>query len=151
MVRLSPNFRLSELTKSSTALRLNIDNTPNQEVTDKLEYIALRILQPVRDHFGPTTVNSGFRCLELNRAIGSKDSSQHTLGEAADIEVMGVDNYVLACWIRDNLEFDQLILEFYDGTPRSGWVHVSLSETKNNRGEVLTINKGTVSRGLIGK
>jgi hypothetical protein len=151
LLRLSKNFTLAELTKSSTALRKGIDNTPSKEEITKLEYLTVKLLQPIRDEFGSYSVSSAFRCLELNREIGSKDSSQHALAEAADLEVAGVDNFVLACWIRDNLEFDQLILEFYDGTPSSGWVHVSISETKRNRGECLTINKGNVHRGLIGK
>jgi zinc D-Ala-D-Ala carboxypeptidase len=152
LLRLSRNFRLSELTKSQTALRNGIINYPNTEQVASLEYLANRVLQPIRDWFEvPVTVSSGFRCLELNRKIGSSDTSQHAKGMAADIEIWGIDNYVLAEWIRDNLEFDQLILEFYDGsTPDSGWVHVSITEG-HNRMECLTINKGTVKRGLVGK
>lgn len=148
-IRISRNFSLLELTKSSTATRLGIDNTPSQEVIDNLEFLALRILQHVRDHYGrAVTINSGFRCLDLNRKLGSGDRSQHVTGNAADMEISGVDNYELACWIRDNLEFDQLILEFYTGEPSSGWVHVSLKPL-NNRMECLTVTKQTTRRGLI--
>jgi uncharacterized protein YcbK (DUF882 family) len=148
VIKLSRNFRLNELTKSSTALRLGIDNTASDEVIDQLEWLCLKVLQPVRDHFGKSVnISSGFRCLELNRKLGSGDNSQHTTGNAADLEIFGIDNYVVACWIRDNLDFDQLILEFYDGTPNSGWVHVSWKE-RHNRMECLTIGKGTTSRGL---
>lgn len=148
-IKLSRNFRLSELTKSTIAVRLGIDNTPNRDEIEQLEWLCLRVLQPVRDYFGKAVnVGSAFRCLELNRELHSSDSSQHLTGNAADIEIFGVDNYVLACWIRDNLEFDQVILEFYDGTPNSGWVHVSWV-AENNRAECLTINKGVVKRGLV--
>jgi len=150
MLRLSKNFKLAELTKSQIALRNGIDNTPSTEQLQSLELLVGRVLQPVRDHFEkPVTVTSGFRCAHVNRLLGSIVTSQHTKGQAADIEIHGVDNYELACWIRDNLEFDQLILEFYTGVPNSGWVHVSYSS--KNRQECLSTNKGTVSRGLIGR
>ena len=147
--KLSENFRLSELTRSDTATRLGIDNTPNEEQLENLRMLANQILQPTRDHWGSLNISSGFRCLGLNRELRSEDTSQHLSGEAADMEKYGVDNYVLACWIRDNLEFDQLILEFYtSGDPSSGWVHVS-NKASGNRNQCLTINKGTVKRGLV--
>jgi len=147
--KLSENFRLGELTKSNTAIRLGIDNTPTFEELENLRSLACIVLQPVREHFGITLISSGFRCQKLNAALGSSDRSQHLTGNAVDIEVPGLDNYVLATWIRDNLEFDQLILEFYDGIdPASGWVHVSYKDL-GNRGQCLTINKGTVKRGLV--
>jgi len=78
----------------------------------------------VRDKFGPVIISSGYRSKELNAAIGGSVTSQHSIGEAADFEVPGLDNKKLADWIKDNLKFDQLILEFYkDGDPNSGWVH----------------------------
>lgn len=149
LIRLSKNFRLSEFTKSDTAVRLGIDNVPNEKEIKNLERLVNKVIQPVRDWLGqPLIINSGFRCLELNRALKSSDSSQHVQGNAADIESIYIDNYELACWIRDNLEFDQLILEFYDGVdPTSGWVHVSYSEY--NRKECLTIVKGNIKRGLV--
>jgi hypothetical protein len=147
--RLSNNFKLKEFIKSSTATRLGIDNTPSPEVLAKLDLLANLIAQPIRDHYKKaTTITSGFRCLELNRQLGSSDRSQHVLGEALDIEVSGVDNYDLAMWVKENLDFDQLILEFYDGSPESGWVHVSLSGSHKNRGECLTINTGSIKRGI---
>jgi len=82
-------------------------------------------------------ISSGYRSGELCIAIGSKPTSQHAEGKAADIEVVGVDNKELAQWIKDNLEYDQLILEFYrDGEPDSGWVHVSWN-TGENRNQSL--------------
>jgi hypothetical protein len=95
-------------------------------------------------------INSAYRSLELNRALKSKDTSQHILGQAIDGEALKAGNYEVAAWIRDNLEFDQLILEFYDPTKgaRSGWVHCSYVEG-NNRNEVLTINSNGVFTGLL--
>jgi len=143
-MKLSKNFSLSEFTKSQTASRKGIDNWPtDQEVISNLERLCEFVLQPVRDHYGKSVnVNSGYRCLELNRALGSKDTSQHVVGEAADIEINTLDNYDLACWIRDNCDFDQIILEFYyKDDPRSGWVHVSYKNEDDNRKQCLTINK----------
>lgn len=139
MPQLSTNFSLKELTRSDTAIRKGIDNTPNDEQLINLTHLSIFILQPVRDQFGSTTVNSGLRVLELNRAIGSSDSSQHRKGEAADIECKAVSNLELAKWIRDNLDFDQVILEAYDGVdPTSGWVHVSYRADRKNRKKCLT-------------
>lgn len=154
-MKLAPNFWLSEFTKSQTAIRLGLENNPNEEQIENLTILANKVLQPVRDHFYSeyklaTTVTSGFRGAELNKAVGGNPMSQHCKGEAADIEVFGVSNLELAKWIADNLVFDQLILEFYDEAegPNSGWVHVSYSG--RNRNEVLTMYKsGTrVKRGL---
>lgn len=147
-MKLSKNFSLSEMVKSQTAARHDIINVPGRSELDNLKTLVKEVLQPVRDHFGPVTINSGFRCLELNRKIGSSDRSQHTKGMAADLEVPGVDNKAVAEWIRDNLDFDQLILEFYyDNDPSSGWVHVSFNP-EGNRNQCLTINKHGVKHGF---
>jgi uncharacterized protein YcbK (DUF882 family) len=139
MPQLSTNFSLKELTRSDTAIRKGIDNTPDFEQVINLTHLSIFILQPVRDKWGSTTVNSGLRVLELNRAIGSSDTSQHRKGEAADIECKAVSNLELAKWIRDNLDFDQVILEAYDGVdPTSGWVHVSYRADRKNRKKCLT-------------
>jgi len=83
-------------------------------------------LQPVRDHFGRVKITSGFRSVELCMAIGSSANSQHAKAEAADFECVGVDNAELADWIKDNLPYDQLIVEYYTpGEPNSGWIHCS--------------------------
>ncbi len=84
------------------------------------------ILQPVRDHFGRVKITSGFRSVDLCLAIGSSSNSQHARAEAADFECVGVDNAELADWIKDNLPYDQLIVEYYTpGEPNSGWIHCS--------------------------
>ena len=151
-IQLSPNFWLSELVKSQTAERLGIDNWPqDQSIIDNLTTTVNQVLQPIRDHYGvPLTPNSGYRCLPLNRAIGSHDNSQHTTGQAVDVEVPGVANHDLAMWVKDNLDYDQLILEFYyPGEPTSGWVHVSYVSPEQNRKELLTINKNGTFSGLL--
>jgi zinc D-Ala-D-Ala carboxypeptidase len=128
-MNLSRNFTLSEMTKSDTAIRKGINNNPNAEQIEKLKTLCEKILQPVRDHFGRVKVTSGFRSVELCQAIGSSVNSQHAKAEAADFEVIGVDNAELADWIHRELEWDQLILEFYTpGEPNSGWIHCSVTE-----------------------
>tara|TARA_R110002012_G_scaffold33002_2_gene96968 strand:- start:1280 stop:1762 length:483 start_codon:yes stop_codon:yes gene_type:complete len=125
-MNLSRNFSLQELTKSDTAIRKGIDNEPNADQIDKLKMLCEKVLQPVRDHFGRVKVTSGFRSPELCVAIGSSLTSQHSKAEAADFEVVGVDNAEVADWVRMNCETDQLILEFYTpGEPNSGWIHAS--------------------------
>lgn len=147
MTQLSKNFSLKELIKSSTAIRLGIDNVPNEEQLINLTHLVIHVLQPVRDQFGSTRINSGLRVLELNRAIGSSDTSQHRKGEAGDIECSSVSNLELAKWIRDNLEFDQIILEAYDGVdPTSGWVHISYKANGENRKACLT---ATFTKGKV--
>ena len=125
-MELSRNFTLQELIKSDTAIRLDINNNPNSGQIEKLKALCENILQPVRDHFGRVKVTSGFRSEQLCLKIGSSVNSQHAKAEAADFECMGTDNAELADWIYMNLEFDQLILEFYTpGEPNSGWIHAS--------------------------
>jgi len=125
-MNLSRNFSLSELTKSDTAIRKGINNNPSAEQVEKLKILCENILQPVRDRFGRVTVTSGFRSVELCIAVNSLANSQHAKAEACDFECPGVDNAEVADWIKNNLEYDQLILEFYTpGEPNSGWIHCS--------------------------
>ena len=125
-MNLSRNFTLSELIKSDTAIRKGINNNPNAEQIQKLKALCENILQPVRDHFGRVKITSGFRSVDLCMAIGSSANSQHAKAEAADFECVGVDNAELADWIKNNLPYDQLIVEYYTpGEPNSGWIHCS--------------------------
>ena len=141
-MKLTPNFTLSEMTKSDTALRLDMDNTPNAVQVENLKTLCEKVLQPVRDHFGKgVKVNSGFRHPQVNAAVGGSKTSDHCKGMAADIEIPGIANGDLAQWIVDNLEFRQVILEFYTpGVPDSGWVHVSFNP-EDNKKQVLTAAK----------
>ena len=141
-MKLSENFTMAEFIKSDTADRLGIDNTPEGEHLENAKALFENVVQKVRDHFGPTVINSGYRCPELNEAVRGSKTSQHCHGEAADIEVPGVANGELAQWIVDNLEFDQVILEFYTpGEPSSGWVHVTYKKDGSNRNKALTAAK----------
>lgn len=133
-MKLSRNFSLQELSKSDTAIRKGIDNNPNANQIEKLKLLCENILQPVRDHYGPVLITSGYRSEELCLAIGSSVNSQHAKAEAADFEVMGVDNAELADWIHQNLDYDQLIVEYYKpGEPNSGWIHCSYVEEKSRK------------------
>ena len=153
IMRVSRNFTLAEATKSSTALRLGIDNTPSDDEIERIQFTAERILQPPRQHYDiPFVPSSWYRCLALNRAIGSKDHSQHVKAEAVDFEIPGISNVVLAHWLADTLpDWDQIILEFHDPDDgaNSGWVHASISmDATANRKELLTISKSGAVYGL---
>ena len=134
-MKLSANFSLSELTKSQTATRKGIDNTPSPEHQENLRLLCEAVLQPVREHFGQVvTVSSGYRSPELCVAIGSSTKSQHASGWAADFEIFGVSNKALADYINETLHYDQLILEYWnESDPNSGWVHCSFSKGKNRK------------------
>lgn len=134
-MKLSPHFTLAEFTRSDTATARRISNNPTDAHIDALKLLCVHVLEPVRAHFGkPVRINSGFRSAALNRSVGGSASSQHMKGEAADIEIAGVSNYDLARYIRDNLDFDQVILEFYTpGQSSSGWVHVSWRPEKRRK------------------
>ncbi len=127
MTQLSENFSLSEFTKSETAIRKGLDNTPTLQVIENLQKLVDNIIQPVRDHYGKSVkINSGYRAPEVNASVGGSKTSDHCKGQAADIEIAGVANGDLAKYIVDNYKFTQVILEFYtQGIPDSGWVHVS--------------------------
>jgi len=141
-MNLSANFSLHELTKSETALRMGLDNTPDDEATENLRLLCEKVLQPVRDHFGKgVKVNSAYRSPESNAAVGGSKTSDHCKGMAADIEIPGVANAELAQWIMDNLDYTQLILEFYTpGIPDSGWCHISY-DPANLKNQELTATK----------
>ena len=130
------------MTKSDTALRHDMDNTPPPEAIECLRALCDNVLQPVRDHFGKSVrVNSGYRHPNVNAKVGGSKTSDHCKGMAADIEIAGVPNHELAQWIADNLEYRQIILEFYTrGQPDSGWVHVSYNPADNKK-QLLTATK----------
>jgi len=132
---LTQNFSLIELTKSQTATRKGIDNTPSTEHQENLKSLCEMILQPIRDHFDcVVSVSSGYRSPELCVAIGSSTKSQHARGQAADFEIYGVSNKELADWIDENLDYDQLILEYWnESDSNSGWVHCSYTNGSNRK------------------
>lgn len=139
-MKLSNNLSLSEVTKSRTAEALGIDNTPDEWVTENLRQVALNVFQPLRDAFGcPIYVSSGYRSPELNRAIGGAKRSQHMEGRALDLDadVFGeCTNAQIFNYIKENLEFDQIVWEFGD-EDNPNWVHVSYVHDGNNRKRCL--------------
>ena len=146
-MKLSPHFSLDEMIKSQTALRKGLDNNPDGDQLEAMVDLCEYVLEPIRKYWNrPVIVSSAFRAPEVNKAIGGKNTSQHTKGQAADIEIPGVDNLDLYHWIGQSVEFDQLILEYYSGEPASGWVHVSHVSREANRRERLRIDKSGVHR-----
>jgi zinc D-Ala-D-Ala carboxypeptidase len=141
-MNLTANFTLEELVKSETALRHDMDNTPGEAEIANLKTLCEKVLQPVRDHFQTgVKVNSGYRSPDVNAKVGGSRTSDHCKGQASDIEIPGIANADLAVWIMDNLDYTQLILEYYQiGVPDSGWVHVSY-DPANLKKQVLTATK----------
>ena len=144
-MKLSNSFSLSEMLKSNTANRRGIEEqyTPSKEVIDNLTNLCRKVLQPIRDSLEmPVRVTSGYRCEELNKAIGGSSKSQHVKGEAADIELWigGQEknaillDEIINLSFRNEIEFDQLIIEYpVNDVPK--WIHISYSD--NNRNQIL--------------
>ena len=139
MVKISKHISYKEATRSATALRLGIENVPNQYELQNMEMVAKHVFEPLREAVdAPIKINSFFRCEELNKAIGGSTKSQHCQGRAIDIDdVYGnVSNAFMYYYIKDNLDFDQLIWEF--GTDHNpDWVHVSYVDADSNRKRCL--------------
>lgn len=147
IMKLSKNLPLSEMLYSLTAKRRGIDNTPTPQHLESMKMLAENIFQPMRDSFGvPIYVSSGYRSEELNKAIGGSRTSQHSKGEAMDIDMDGhsseVDNQEVFYYILNNLDFDQLIWEFGSDT-KPDWVHVSYNPNGDQRGEVLRAKRNS--------
>jgi len=141
-MKLSEHLNLSEVTKSDTAKRLGIDNNPTSKHLANLKLLAENIFEPIRKHFNkPIFLSSGYRSKALNSAVpGSSSTSQHCSGEALDLDQddkqTGVTNVMVFNYIKDNVNFDQLIWEF--GTDKNpDWVHVSYSHTGKQRKQIL--------------
>jgi hypothetical protein len=138
---ISKHLSLKEVTHSDYAAAHKINNIPNQAQLANLKLIAEKVFEPIREHFDkPIRVSSGYRSRVLNKAIGGATTSQHCNGEALDIDNKGGEilNAQIFYFIKDNLEFDQLIWEFGNSKEPS-WVHVSYS--KNNRKQILKAKK----------
>jgi zinc D-Ala-D-Ala carboxypeptidase len=142
-MQLSTNLSLAEVTRSETAKRKGISNMPTPEHIENFKKLAINIFQPIREHFGkPIIISSGYRSAELNKAIGGSLSSQHCSGEAIDIDMDGTDitNKQIFDYIKDNLNFDQMIWEFgTDANP--DWVHVSFAANRSQRKQILVAKK----------
>ena len=148
-MKLSKNLTLKEAVKSNTAIRLGIPNIPEDWEIHNLRAVAENVFQPVRDHFGvPIAVSSGYRSKELNKAIGGSKYSQHMIGEALDIDahVFGkVTNAEIFNYIKNNLEWDQMIWEFGDDE-EPNWVHVSYKEAGRNRKQIKRARRDEKNR-----
>lgn len=141
---LSENFELSEFTSSQIAERNNIDNTPDEDIIDNLKFLAQQ-LEKVRKILGaPMIITSGYRCLELNNKLGSKPTSAHVKGLAADFRSsFGNPSEIVKLLMNSDIQYDQVIEEFcYPEKPGSGWVHIAFTKDVNNtRRQALRINK----------
>ena len=140
-MQISKHLSLAEVSRSETAKRKGINNTPSGEHLENFKKLAENIFEPIREHFGvPIHISSGYRSKELNAAIGGSSSSQHCSAEAIDIDMdgspNGVTNKMVFDFIKDNLNFDQLLWEFgNDSNP--DWVHVSYESTGKQRKQIL--------------
>jgi zinc D-Ala-D-Ala carboxypeptidase len=148
--QLSKHFTLEEMTKSMTATRKGINNIPGPGEIKSLGDLCYEVLEPLRAHFDlPVTITSGYRSEALCEAIGSKKTSQHAKGQAVDLEIPSVPNIKVAYWLQNNVDFDQLIMEFYDKEdPAGGWIHISYHESDSNRKQILTFDGKSYSEGL---
>lgn len=148
----SPNFTLTELTKSTVADRYGVDNScPSEAVYKALQALAHEILEPVRARFGQFKVTSAYRSAKVNELISGSKDSQHPFGTAVDFEIGGTTNFAIAEWISEARDFDSLALECYIiGNPNSGWVHCSyVSKAKNRRLISTSHPKTGVVKGLV--
>jgi zinc D-Ala-D-Ala carboxypeptidase len=143
---MAPNFRYREFVRSATALRLGIRNIPNEREWQSIERVAGNIIQPVREHFGPIRITSGYRSVQLCLEVGSSSKSNHVRGEAIDFEPVSskVKLIDIIKWIHTNLDYREMIAEYFPG----GWVHAAYRLNKNVRKLKLkddTHNYSTIS------
>lgn len=148
-MKLSKNLSLVEFTRSQTAKRRGIDNTPDGDHLEAAKLLAENIFQPIREHFKKAIfISSGYRSDALNKAIGGSTTSQHSKGEAIDIDMdghPGPSNTEVFEYIKDNLPFDQLIWEF-GNDEKPDWVHVSYNANGNQRGQILKAKRNSARR-----
>lgn len=147
-MKLTAHFELGEFTRSESAKRHGVSNEPTPEHLENIKVLCEKILEPIRTKFGPLNISSGYRSKVLNHYIGGSLSSQHCEGKAADLDQDGMDgvsNTEIFNWIKDNLDFDQMIWEFGDNN-KPDWVHVSYNGVKNRKQvlRALKVNNKTV-------
>ena len=145
-MKISPHLNLAEITRSDTAKRHGIDNTPTAEHLENFKLLADKVFEPIREHFGvPIFISSGYRSKALNSFIKGSPSSQHCKGQAIDIDMEGsngeVTNRMVFDFIKNKLDFDQLIWEF--GTDfNPDWVHVSFVKSGNRKQKLKAVRSG---------
>ena len=153
MTQLTKNFSLAELTKSQTASRKGLDNTPTPQIEKNLKNLAETILQPLREKLGkPIVINSGYRSPAVNAAVGGSATSAHRFGHAVDLvvpsyaggDVKKLCQYIVKFLKDNNIAFDQVIYEF------DAWVHIGIKSGNNKqRGQVITINRKGTFNGIV--
>ena len=134
-MKLSAHFSLAEFTRSESAKRHGVSNEPTPEHLENIKVLCEKVLEPIRIKFGPINLSSGYRSKTLNHYIGGALNSQHCEGKAADIDMdgmAGVSNTDIFNYIKDSLDFDQMIWEFGDNN-KPDWVHVSYNGAKNRK------------------
>lgn len=137
MNNISKHITYKEATHSATAVRKGIDNSPTDFELQRMKLVAEKVFEPVREWYGkPIRINSFFRSVATNRAVGGSKTSQHRWGEAIDIDA-NEDNLKIALWIKEKLDFDQLIIEGVDNKKNIAWIHVSYTTPDRNRKQVL--------------
>ena len=139
MNKISEHISYKEAVRSDTADRLNIINLPNESELDNMSTISEKIFEPLRSHVGgPIRINSFFRSVELNKAIGGSSTSQHCKGQAFDLDDSYgcMTNAEMYKFVKDNLDFDQMIWEFGDDE-NPNWIHISYVSQENNRNRCL--------------
>lgn len=143
-MKISTHLTLAELIRSDSAKRLKISNQPSPEHLDNMKVLAKNVFEPIRNHFkSPIYISSAYRSEKLNKALKGAKNSQHCLGQAIDIDMDGsglISNSNVFNFIKDNLDFDQLIWEFGDNY-NPDWVHVSYVSPERNRKQVLVAYK----------
>lgn len=147
-MKLSEHLDLSEVTRSESAKRKGIANNPTPEHLENFKKLAENVFEPIRKHFGvPIHISSGYRSKALNAAVGGSPTSDHCYGRAIDIDMDGssseVSNNDIFHWIKDNLQFKQLIAEFPDAYGNLGWVHVAYGDGLNKNDIIIAVKKGT--------
>lgn len=138
-VILSPSFKLSEFTRSATAIARGLDNTPSLEAIGCLQQLCLHVLQPLRNAFGvPVVIGSGYRSPSVNKAVGGVSNSQHMDGMACDIHIRTEEEgNAWFEWLKYSVPFDQLIRERNTAASKSWWIHVSYRPDGKNRGQII--------------
>lgn len=138
-MNLSKHVTRSEFERSETAINRGIDNSMNEWEIERAKLVCENCFEPIREHLGqPIKINSGFRSGALNRAIGGATTSQHSLGEAIDLDLHDRDLFE---WIIDNVEFDQLIFEG-GTTDKADWFHISYRKGRNRKQVLRMVKKG---------
>lgn len=143
MDKISNHISMVEATRSNTASRLGLPNVPDADTISRMETVAKEVFEPLREWVGePIKINSFYRSPELNKAIGGSKKSQHCKGEAIDIDdtYCSATNAEMFTYIKNNLDFDQLIWEFGNSS-NPDWVHVSYVSPEENRNKILAASK----------